>query len=435
MISKRFKYWLKYDLKCRAYLPVTFLKRVVFGRDDPAKRFFWDKWAVSSFTAPAVLKERPNIWVVANSGGEVMQSLIFLKKLKSLYPGYNLVLSTESYDTFKYCLKSKELDFVFFNPWDIPAVCKRILRVVKPKLMIFIEHCYFPVLAREAKNSGCKILMFSAKISPDLLQENFLLERSFGLRFYDHMDFIGVKTEEDKKALLGFGVLEKNISGAGDMRLDLAHLLLSAEDKEKIRQEAGIGKEEKVFLVGSAHQDEVGLIMDVFNKLRQKYASLKLILAPRWNKEIHSMESIIKENGYCFRLRSGAAGNSPYDVLILDTFGELPYFYGIASVAFISSSIVPINARKLGHNIFEPLAHGVPTLFGPHMNSWREASEYLKKVWPGCEVSDAESLAESIDRIIADSAISTKLKDAALSLSADKKNIINGYLELVEGIL
>ena len=54
-------------------------------------------------------------------------------------------------------------------------------------------------------------------------------------------------------------------------------------------------------------------------------------------------------------------------VLLLDTMGELAKFYGLASVAFVGGSLVP----QGGHDILQPLFHGVPTLFGPHMHNQR----------------------------------------------------------------
>ena len=97
---------------------------------------------------------------------------------------------------------------------------------------------------------------------------------------------------------------------------------------------------------------------------------------------------------------NGVAHNGcDYDVLLLDSFGELGRFYGIADVAFIGSSLVPINERRGGHNLLEPLVHGVPPLFGPHMNLWRPVTQKLLNVWPSLEVNSAETLAESASQV------------------------------------
>jgi|SRR3989339_838110 len=425
------KYKVKYGLKCWLYMPLTFLKRVALGRDKLHKRFFWDKWG---FLLNEAHGFRPGkvIWVVANSGGEVIQSRLFLTQIRFLYPDYKIILSTESYDTFQYAGKIEEVDFVFFTPWDMPFVCRNVVKTMHPKALIFIEHCYFPVLSRIAKELGILTFMFSAKINPHFLRGNHLLERSFGLKFYECFDLIGVKTSEDAENLFDAGMPRDKVSVLGDMRLDLSHLVLNSEDKIRLKEEINF-EGNPIFLAGSVHKEETRVILEAFKIASEKYQGLKLVLAPRWKTDVLFMEGLIREFGYRYRRRSIPRGPSvPYDILILDTFGELTAFYGIATVAFIASSIIPINARKLGHNIFEPLAHGVPTLFGPNMNSWRKVADYLKGIWPGCEVNNAQNLADSTARLLGDDDLYRKLKAGAFNLTRVNCGIVESYLKAIK---
>ncbi|MDP3332189.1 MAG: glycosyltransferase, partial [Methylococcaceae bacterium] len=56
------------------------------------------------------------------------------------------------------------------------------------------------------------------------------------------------------------------------------------------------------------------------------------------------------------------------DVYLVDTMGELKMLYAAADVAFVGGSLVP----RGGHNILEASAVGVPVLFGPYMNNFKE---------------------------------------------------------------
>ena len=47
--------------------------------------------------------------------------------------------------------------------------------------------------------------------------------------------------------------------------------------------------------------------------------------------------------------------------LVVDVKGVLAALYGIADIAFVGGTLVPVG----GHNILEPLAHGVPVIIGP----------------------------------------------------------------------
>ena len=52
--------------------------------------------------------------------------------------------------------------------------------------------------------------------------------------------------------------------------------------------------------------------------------------------------------------------------------GELVRFYQIADIAIVGGSFVKGIG---GHNILEPMAYGVPTLFGPHMEAQKDMVE------------------------------------------------------------
>ena len=106
----------------------------------------------------------------------------------------------------------------------------------------------------------------------------------------------------------------------------------------------------------------------------------------------------------------------PYDVLIVDTFGELRTLYAVGDVAFIGSSLVRINERGGGHNPLEPLTHGVIPLYGPFMSLWRPVTEELHRVWPGLEVGDAEQLAERASQVFSGAAPVAAIREVGLRL-------------------
>jgi 3-deoxy-D-manno-octulosonic-acid transferase len=83
--------------------------------------------------------------------------------------------------------------------------------------------------------------------------------------------------------------------------------------------------------------------------------------------------------------------------LILDTFGELGRAYAVADVAFIGGSLAPWG----GQSVFQPLAQGVPALFGPNMNNQRDIAALAIAEGVAEQVRDAEALAEAVCRWLA----------------------------------
>jgi 3-deoxy-D-manno-octulosonic-acid transferase len=67
-------------------------------------------------------------------------------------------------------------------------------------------------------------------------------------------------------------------------------------------------------------------------------------------------------------------------------------------VAFVGGSLVPVG----GHNVLEPASVGVPVLFGPHTEHFREPAAALTEAGGGMTVEDASSLGRTVSRILAD---------------------------------
>lgn len=435
--KKNFYFNLRYNLKCWSFIPITFLRRIIFSREELGKRFFWDKWGLLPKKLVQLASQRDTIWIIASSGGEATQSVSLFKKIKEKFPHYNLILSTESYDTFRYVKTLGTIDFVFFPPWDISFICRKVLRKIAPKAIIVIERCYYPILFKEAKKLNIRTLMCSGLVNFLLLNDNFLMQRSFGLSFFDYIDKLAVKSDKDAVNLSGLGVRKEKISILGEMKFDLEHYLMTEEEKNKLKEELGFLSQDKIFIIGSIHKEEVDLSLNAFTILRQNYPEFKLILAPRWMHDISCIEEHIGRR-FIYRKRSELKrplGRENYDILILDTFGELPRFYGISDVSFIAGSIIPFNARRQGHSIFEPLAHGIPVVFGPHLHFWQELTGKLKEAWPGCQVNDAQSLSDAVSFILKDANLREKLKGISEDLTRANFGIVEKHLELVESIL
>lgn len=428
---------LRYALSLFAFMPVTFVKRVIFGSDPYWKLFFWNRWGFLPKKLIQLACQGKTIWVIASSGGELIQATSFLKKIKREFPEYNLVLSTESYDSFQYAQNLEDVDFVFIPPWDLSFICNRVLNKIRPSMVIFIEHCYYPALSREAKRLKIRTLMCSGAINFQFLKGYFLMQRNFILQFYKFIDKLAVKSKDDFENLRSLGVGPERMHILGDMRFDTEHLRLNEEDKERLRTSLRLSKSDSVFVVGSIHKEEVDLVLNAFRLARRSYPKLKLILTPRWVNDVLFIENRIGEFSYNFirHTQLDSCGCNAYDILIIDTFGELPRIYGIASVVFIASSLVPINVRRLGHNIFEPLAHGVPVLFGPNMTLWRKFADSLKETWPQSEVKDAPSLAQAMCKILGNENLKRELRDCALRLTRANDGITQRYVELVQNYI
>jgi len=74
--------------------------------------------------------------------------------------------------------------------------------------------------------------------------------------------------------------------------------------------------------------------------------------------------------------------------------GELFDLYGLAQAAFVGGSLVDLG----GQNILEPIAWGVPTMHGPHMDNFLWALEAVRG--NTLVVTNADELSRTLMAII-----------------------------------
>ena len=83
--------------------------------------------------------------------------------------------------------------------------------------------------------------------------------------------------------------------------------------------------------------------------------------------------------------------------MIVDVMGQLLYWYGVAQVAFLGGSLVPVG----GHNPIEAAVHGTPMLMARHRFNFTEITEQFEQA--GClGLVDAKSLTGAVAELLGD---------------------------------
>jgi 3-deoxy-D-manno-octulosonic-acid transferase len=146
--------------------------------------------------------------------------------------------------------------------------------------------------------------------------------------------------------------------------------------------------EEKLLVAGSTHADEEEIILDVYKNLLKEFPYLRLLIAPRHPERAKDIEKIVIKYGFNplkvsqlagspvsqFNRQTGKQANRQ-TVFLLDTIGQLVYFYNLADIVFVGGSLI----KKGGHNILEPASLGKPIIFGPHMSNFRDIADLFLK--------------------------------------------------------
>jgi 3-deoxy-D-manno-octulosonic-acid transferase len=88
--------------------------------------------------------------------------------------------------------------------------------------------------------------------------------------------------------------------------------------------------------------------------------------------------------------------------------------YALASVVFVGGSLAPIG----GHDVLQPLFHGKPTFFGPHMHNQRDLAQLSVGAGAARQVADSRELASAVREVLTDPERQAAARAAARSLLA-----------------
>lgn len=403
-------------------LPVTFFRRVVFGRDPYWRRFFWNRWGFFPRDVMQALAGGPVLWIDALAGGEITQSVSFCRELRRRLPRHRLLLSTNNRYSYDFAVRHLDVHAVVDSPWDCAAPVRRALARVSPVALVAIENLTAPVLFTEAAARGVTTLVVSGLMSHGA-ERHPMVARTVEAKPFASLAGIGAKSDEDVAGYLAAGAGRDRVRATGNMKFDLEFLSVDASVRESLARELHLSPTEPVLLAASLHPGEERLVGEAFLQARRREPDLRLIVVPRYDFHADSMMATLASLGLesVRRTRLGAEPPAGTPVIVVDTFGELNRLYALATAVFLGGTTYVRNVG-FGQNPIEPLAHRKPLFFGPVMNLWRDITDELKNAWSGVEVTGADDLAKGVTAVLQDTVLVdriVKTVDAILSHHGD----------------
>jgi 3-deoxy-D-manno-octulosonic-acid transferase len=167
-----------------------------------------------------------------------------------------------------------------------------------------------------------------------------------------------------------------NHSGNGSLKFDNVAFDRQATEVQRLRALVGVGEEHRVWVMGSTQVHEELPAVRAFQNLRSEFPELKLIVVPRHPDRFDAVAAEIEHSGVKMLRRSRltqAVSADNWEVLLVDTVGELKWWWGLAEIAIVGGSF----GRRGGQNMLEPAAYGANVAFGPNTINFRDIVELL----------------------------------------------------------
>lgn len=334
-------------------------------------------------------KGRPRFWLHGASAGDLLALSPMVKELKARFPECTVVLSTLTNSGFAMGKERiRDADAITFVPWDLPGATRRAAAAIDPDLLVLEYAEIWPNLIRAAKRHGARVAVTNGRFSPGKLRSYRLLFSLIGNPL-QAVDLFLMREDEEAERVLRLGAPLERVWVTGNTKFDaLLPAKASAPGDEELRRAFGFPDGAPIFICGSTHEGEEGALLSVYRRLLADHPELRLVIAPRYVERAAKVKALAQEAGLTARLRTekGAAA-APPRVCVLDTIGELPVAYRLATLVFVGGSFT----TRGGQNILEPAAQGKPVFFGPHMENFHDSVQVLVGRG-GIQVNDADHL-------------------------------------------
>ena len=391
-------------------------------------REYWRRWP-ERFGWPEPPEERGGVWIHAVSVGETQAAAPMVRALRERHPGLPLLL-TSTTPTGAERARGLFGDEVArrYAPYDLPDVVKRYLDRMEPRLLVVMETELWPNLFHQCRERGIPVVVANARLS-ERSARGYARIGHFTRTVLEEITLIAAQGRADAARFHALGAPEERLRVTGTIKFD-AHVPPSLREQAEVaRRELGVDR--PVWIAASTHEGEETVVFDAFERALEAVPDLLLVVVPRHPERFARVEQLARQRFETVTRSSGEPCGPETRVYLGDTMGELLMLFAAADLAFVGGSFVEIG----GHNVLEPAAVGVPSLFGPHMHNFAQVSQQLLEAGGARRVNDAEELAEWVTVWLRDANARHAAGERAKHMVEANRGALESLLDLLEGYL
>jgi 3-deoxy-D-manno-octulosonic-acid transferase len=420
----RFLYNVGFHIFFACSAPFYFLK---MWRRGNWQAGFGQRFARYDSKFKQAITNRDIIWFHAVSVGEVNICTQLIKALEPRAPNLKIVVSSTT-STGMAELQKKLPSHIskIYYPIDVRAYVRRAFRLISPEAIVLVEAEIWPNFLWRARDLGTPVFLVNARLSEKshrgYKKWSFLfapLFRSFA--------GVGCQNEADAKRLEEIGCRKERIHVVGNLKFDAATVTEKRLlDVPRLLAQLGVPPDTQLIVAGSTHAGEEKILGEVFLRLRARFPNLFLIVVPRHHERGREAGRDLESAGVKFIYRNEITPSTQrqageLNALLVNTTGELRYFYDHATAVFVGKSLTADG----GQNPIEPGARAKPMVFGPNMQNFEAIAKLLVERNGALQVPDVAELERAFAKILAD-------PDGAAKIGANAQAVVKENLGSIE---
>jgi 3-deoxy-D-manno-octulosonic-acid transferase len=318
------------------------------------------------------------IWLHGVSVGEIQLLEPLMDRLRRTLPDLEFVVSTTTdtgMDLAQKLYAQLPNTYLIHFPLDFSWAVRRTLQNVDADLLILGELEVWPNLMALTQQYKLPVAVVNGRLSSRSFrgyQRLLWLVRPM----FNQLSLVVAQTPEYAQRFVECGVAVDRVCVGGSFKFDNVSFDPTCSQVRSLARLVGLDQQHQVWVVGSSQDPEERMACQAFVKARQMYPALKLIVVPRHRERFDEVFQQLASFPVQVRRRSQidkplAAGD--WDVLLVDTIGELRWWWGLAQLALVGGSF----GSRNGQNMLEPAAYGKNVAFGPKTLNFRAIVDLL----------------------------------------------------------
>lgn len=334
-----------------------------------------------------------DLWMHCASLGEFEQGRPVLEGFRAKYPDRFILLSFFSPSGYEVRKNYAGADYICYLPLDTKQNARQFIQLIRPKLALFVKYEFWVHYISVLHQENIPLLLISA-----IFRRDQFFFKWYGKAFkqvLNYYDQIFVQDKSSAALLDKEGITKITISG--DTRFD--RVVAIAEKAKDFKEIEHFIQGKDAWIAGSTWPADEALIASVADSVS------KWIIAPHEINEGHLLEMEKLFAGKTVRystLKTLSEDPVNKPILLIDNIGMLSSLYQYGITAYIGGGF-----GKGIHNVLEAAVWGVPVVFGPAFNKFKEAKD-LVNLHGAFSIQDKTSLHSII----------MKMKDHAARLNA-----------------
>ena len=394
---------------------------------------FGERFSIYDAALKQALTNRHVIWIHAVSVGEVNLCTQLINAMEPRVPNVKIVVScttTTGMAELRRRLPTRVSKIYY--PVDRRKYVRRALATLNPEAIILVEAEIWPNFLWRAASLNIPVFLANARLS----DRSYPRYKKFAVLFrplFRTFAGVGCQSEEDAARLRAVGCRSQAVQVVGNLKFDAANFTERRTlDARGLLRQIGVLDDALILVAGSTHDGEEVLLAEMAKRLREKFPKLFLVLVPRHFERAKNIGQQLKGLGVKFMFRTEIFARTQLppealDCLVVNTTGELKFFYAPATVVFIGKSLTAFG----GQNPIEPGAQGKAIVFGPNMQNFTDITRAFLKKDAAVQVKCPEDLERVLGELLANTERRAALGRAALEVVAENLGAIDRTVEMI----